>query len=92
MAITNSKIGHQSPAESLPPFRFKTVNTFTWGTGGNTAVVADQYCNANSVPSWFVSGTVPAAGQWAFSMGNGTFTITSSDAESSSLLVYYILL
>jgi len=92
MAITNAKIGHQSPTQSIPGLRFKTVNTFTWGSGGNTAVVADEYCNANSIIVVNVTGTTPQAGHWAIVAGNQTFTITSSDSESSTLTVSYILL
>lgn len=92
MAITNAKIGHQSPQSQLPPLKYKTINTFTWGSGGNTAVVADSYIDSNSFVDLNVTGTTPATGVWAITYGNGTFTITSSSSESTTLTVQYIVL
>lgn len=87
-------IGHQSPAASLPSFRMKQVNTTTWGAGGNSVTITDDYVFGNSSVFAYVTGTTPAAGTWAISVANGggSFTITSSSPESSTLPIAYIIL
>jgi len=84
--------GHQSPQSSLPPFAFKEVNTTTWGSGGNTVTITDAYVHPNSFIVLQVTGSTPQAGEWAVSVSQGSFTITSSDAESSTLPISYIVL
>lgn len=85
-------INHQSPASSLPPFTQKTVNTTTWGGGGNTSTILDTYISANSIVLVQVTGSVPQSGQWAYAVTPGQVVITSSDSESSSLPISYIIL
>lgn len=85
-------IGHQSPQSSLPPFAVKEVNTTTWGAGGNTCTIADEYIHPNSVIHAYVTGATAPAGQWAYAVTQGQVVITSSDAESSTLAVSYIVL
>lgn len=82
---------HQSPAFSLPPLRMKQINTTTWGTGGNTLTINDPYIFPNSQIEAWVTGTVPAAGQWAYNITAGQCVITSSNAESSTLPISYIV-
>lgn len=84
--------GKQSPQSSLPPLSVKTVNTTTWGSGGNTCTISDEYVHTNSSPIIWVTGTTPAAGNWSWSCTQGTITITSSDAESSTLPLSYVVL
>lgn len=84
--------GKQSPASSLPPFSNKTINTTTWGSTPNTCVISDEYINSNSVVLAYVTGTVPAAGRWSIMITQDTCTITSTDAESSTLPISYIVL
>lgn len=91
MAIGNSNIGHQSPQSSLPPLSQKTINTFTWGTSANTATIVDQYIHPNSQVDAWVTGSVPQAGQWAYAITQGQCIITSSDSESSTLPVSYVV-
>lgn len=91
MAAGNLNVGHQSPQSSLPPLSQKQVNTFTWGTGGNTVTITDPYVHLNSQVDCWVTGTVPQAGQWAITVANGSFTLTSSDSESTTLPVSYIV-
>lgn len=91
MAAGNLNVGHQSPQSSLPPLSQKTINTFTWGTGGNSVTITDPYVHPNSQVDWWVTGTVPPAGQWAVVVNQGSFTLTSSDSESSTLPVSYIV-
>lgn len=83
---------HQSPAYSLPSFRQKQLNTTTWGTGGNTCTIKDSYVFPNSYVDVTPNGTTPPNGRWAVSLGTGQFTITSSDAESSTLSISYVIL
>jgi len=96
MAITSGP--HQSPQSSVPQLQYKTKNTFTWGTGGNTVTITDPYIVGNSFVHLNVTGTTPAVGKWAITYtptttsASGSFTITSSDVEQSTLTVEYIVL
>lgn len=83
--------GHQSPQSSLPPLSQKTVNTGTWGSGGNTCTITDPYIRANSQVDAWVTGSVPQAGQWAYAVTNGQCVITSSSSESSTLPIAYVV-
>jgi len=85
-------INHQSPGFSLPSFRMKQVNTTTWGSGGNTKTITDTYIFANSKVDVWVTGATPANGNWAYAVTEGQVVITSSDAESSTLPIAYIVL
>lgn len=91
MAATNLNTNHQSPASSLPPLSQKTVNTFLWGNGGNSVTITDEYCHPNSQIEAWVTGTVPAAGQWAYTITEGSFTITSGSSESTTLPIAYVI-
>ncbi len=84
--------GHQSPQSSLPPLSQKQVNTTTWGAGGNTCTVTDEYVHPNSTILVQVTGTVPPADFWAIAVSQGSFTITSGSGESSTLALSYIVL
>ena len=85
-------VGHQSPQSSLPPLAFKTLNTTTWGSTANTCTITDEYIHSNSVVIAFVTGTTPAAGRWSYTVSQGSVAITSSDAESSTLPISYIVI
>lgn len=78
-------------AEYDPAFRFKTITTTTWGAGGTTKTITDPKITTNSQIEIWVTGSTPAAGQWAFTYSQGSVLITSSNSESSTLpLSYYI--
>lgn len=83
---------HQSPQSSLPPLSAKQVNTGTWGANSNTCLITDAEIHPNSVVLAFVTGATAAAGNWAYAVAQGSVTITSSDSESSTLPVAYIVL
>ncbi len=84
---------HQSPQSSLPPFSLKQVNTGTWGANSNTCLITDAYIHSNSVVIAYVTGTgAQAAGNWSYVIAQGTCTITSSDSESTSLPIAYIVI
>ncbi len=84
---------HQSPQSSLPPLKLKTVNTTTWGAGGTTTTISDPYISTNSAIFIWVTGSVPANGTgWAQVVTSGQVVITSTDAESSTLPISYIVL
>ena len=85
-------VGHQSPQSSLPPLHLKTVNTTTWGAGGTTVTITDEYCHPNSQPDCWVTGSNPQAGNWAYTVNEGNFVITSSSSESSTLPISYVIL
>lgn len=84
--------GKQSPQSSLPSLAYKTISTTTWGSTANTCTITDEYIHPNSVVLAYVTGTTPAAGRWSYTVTQGSVAITSSDAESSSLAVSYIIL
>lgn len=83
--------GHQSPQSSLPPLSLKTINTLLWGPGGSTLTITDEYIHANSQVDTWVTGAVPAVGQWAYAITQGQCVITSSDAESATLPISYVI-
>ena len=84
--------GKQSPQSSLPPFALKTINTTTWGATPNSCTISDEYIHPNSVVVAYVTGATPAAGRWSYAVTQGQVVITSSDAESSSLPISYIVI
>lgn len=84
--------GKQSPQSSLPPLSNKTISTTTWGATANTCTITDEYVHPNSVVLAYVTGTTPAAGRWSYTVTQGSVAITSTDAESSTLPVSYIIL
>lgn len=92
MAFTSTNNGHQSPQSSLPPLSVKVINAGTWGGSATTCVITDEYIHANSIVLAWVTGTTPAAGRWSYTMSQGSATITSTDSESSTLPVSYIIL
>lgn len=83
---------HQSPQSSLPPLSVKQVNTGTWGGSANTCLITDAYIHSNSTVIVWVTGTTPAAGRWSYTVAQGSVTITSSDGESSTLALAYVVL
>jgi hypothetical protein len=85
-------VGHQSPQSSLPPLSVKTLNTTTWGSTANTCTISDEYIHTNSVVIAYVTGTTAPAGRWAYTITQGQVVITSSDAESSTLAISYIVI
>lgn len=85
-------VGHQSPASNLAPFAYKIINTTTWGSTPNTCTIADAYINSNSFVLVYVTGLTPAAGRWSYTITQDQLVITSTDAESSSLPISYIVL
>jgi hypothetical protein len=82
---------HQSPQSSMPPLAVKQINTGTWGANSNTCVITDPYIHTNSELDIWVTGTTPQNGQWAYVYAQGQVTITSSDAESSTLPINYVV-
>ena len=85
-------VGKQSPQSSLPPLAYKDINTTTWGAGGNSCTITDEYIHPNSVVLAYVTGATAAAGNWAYTVTQGQLVITSSDSESSGLTIAYIVL
>lgn len=88
---SQTNFGHQSPQSSLPPLSQKTVNTGTWGSGGNTLTILDEYIHANSQIEAWVTGSVPQSGQWAYAITQGQCVITSSDSENPALPIAYLI-
>ncbi len=88
---SQANFGHQSPQSSLPAFAVKTINTGTWGAGGNTLTILDDYIKPNSQVEIWVTGTTPAAGQWSYVITAGSCVVTSSSSESSSLPISYFI-
>lgn len=85
-------VNHQSPQSNLSPLAYKTVNTTTWGSVANTCTISDTYLNSNSVILAYVTGATPAAGRWSYAITDNQVVITSTDAESSTLPISYIVL
>ena len=88
---SQSGFGKQSPQSSLPPLSMKQVNTGTWGSGGNTLTILDEYIHPNSQVDVWVTGSTPQAGNWSYTITQGSCVITSSNAESSTLPIAYVI-
>lgn len=83
-------INHQSPQELIPALSVKQLNTTTWGSNANACTISDSKIHPNSMV-FVQSGSAPA-GRWGFTVTQGQLVISSSDAESSSLALTYIVL
>jgi hypothetical protein len=83
--------GKQSPQSSLPPLALKTINTTTWGSTAGSCTITDEYIHLNSQVDAWVTGTTPAAGQWSYVVTQGQVIIYSSNSESSTLPISYVI-
>lgn len=72
--------------------RYKAPATVLWGSTANTCTITDPKCTPNSMIVINVTGATPAAGRWAVVTSSGSIVITSTDAESATLPLEYILL
>lgn len=91
-AITLTSGPHQSPQSSLPPFSAKQINTGLWGGTAGSCTIVDEYIHSNSTVIAYVTGATPAAGRWSYAVTQGQVVITSSDSESSTLPISYIVI
>lgn len=96
----------QSPQRYAPEFFEVTPGSQTWGSGGNTCTVTDANVMANTIPvivktsatigNWYVSAITPTSsstsGAGVITVTDGSFTITSSDVESSGVTFKYKLI
>ncbi len=92
MAQTPTTTGNHSFQNYDGWARYKVPATVLWGSTANTCVVTDAKVSTNSFVEVNVTGTTPQAGRWAVTASTGSFTITSSDAESATLPISYIIL
>jgi len=72
--------------------RYKTPATVLWGSTPNTCTITDAKIATNSFVLAYVTGATPAAGRWSYAVTNGQVVITSSDGESATLPVSYIII
>ena len=72
--------------------RYKSPATVTWGSTPNTCTITDDKITTNSAVIAWVTGSTPAAGNWSYTTSVGSVVITSSDGESSTLPISYIIL
>lgn len=80
-----------SLANDFPGLRYKKIATTTWGAGGTSTTITDANISPNSQLELWVTGTVPQAGQWAYTYNEGNVVITSSASESSTLPLSYFI-
>lgn len=92
MAFVATSANHESPQDLTPALSQKQLNTGIWGTGGNTCLITDAKFHPNSFVLAYATGTVPPNGFWAYSVSQGTCTITSSNPENSTLAMAYIII
>ena len=72
--------------------RYKSPATVLWGSTANTCTITDPKVTPNSFLVVNVTGTTPAAGRWSWTTSAGQIVITSTDAESATLPLEYIIL
>lgn len=81
----------QQPTQYDPAFSIPSSPTRIWLTSGNTDVVFDASVHPSSGIVVTPVSSVPA-GFWKVVVGQGTFTVTSSDSESAGLTYNYTIL
>ena len=85
-------MSNRNHANYLSSFKYDDVedSSETW-TSGNTKTITNAHVRANSFIPDFMH-TSAFNGSWHISaISNGSFTITSSDAESGATFKYRIL-
>ena len=70
-----------------PSLRFDSRDTQTW-TSGTTKTVTDGAVTSRSII--LVTPSVLPAGHWKIVVSSGSFTITSTDAETSVTFNYIV--
>lgn len=90
MAITVGAAGYSSvkPGQYDPSWGVPCPQR-VWGTTGNTDVVIDASVHPGNCIIW-TPLSLPA-GEWKVVVGQGTFTITSTDSESAGLIYNYFI-
>lgn len=79
----------QQPAQYFPTGIIISPAARIWGTTGNTDVVIDATVSPGCTIT--VTPTSLPAGFWKVVVGQGTFTVTSSDSESAGLTYNYTI-
>lgn len=74
----------------IPYLKYKTVQTRTWASAGNTDTVTDSAVYANSLI--FIMPTSAFAGRWYVTVSDGSFIVTSSDAENVTVTYDYLII
>ena len=72
-----------------PALRYGDRDSQTWAANGNTHTVTNSKVTASSLI--FLQHTSDHDGRWYITVANGSFTITSSDAESTSVTFNYLI-
>ena len=88
MAVTVGAAGYSSakPGQYDPSWGVPCPNRL-WGTTGNTDVVIDASVHTGNCV--IITPTTATAGRlYVSSVGNGTFTVTSSSSETATTTAY----
>lgn len=83
-------MSNRNHASYIPSFKADAVenSSETWASG-NTKTVTNA--NVKSRSTIFIMHTSAYAGRWSIACSDGSFTITSSDAETNATFKYRIL-
>ena len=73
-----------------PALRYGDRTSVTWATNGNTNTVTNSKITASSHP--IILHTSAYAGRWHITVSDGSFLITSSDSETTSVTFNYLIL
>lgn len=77
-------------ADYNPSLKHTLRQSQTWGTPGNTVTISNAHIKSTSMI--FIHHTSDHAGRWWISaISNGSFTITSSDAETADVTFKYLI-
>ena len=77
-------------ADYLPFLRYKTANSVTWTTTGNTHTVTNGDVKANA--HICIQHTSVPVGTWSITVSNGSFLVTSSDVEAATNTTFNYLI
>jgi hypothetical protein len=87
MAVTVGAAGYSSvkPGQYDPSWGVPCPNRI-WATTGNTDIVIDA--SVHPTDCILITATTAQAGTWHVTVGQGTFTVTSTDSESATTTAY----
>jgi len=91
MAITVGAAGYSSakPGQYDPSWGVPCPQR-VWATTGNTDVVIDASVHPTDCILFTAVGSIPN-GNWKITVGQGTFTVTSSDSETAGTTYNYFI-
>ena len=87
--VTDSVSNEDTAIKALPITQWRPVHSGTFASGANSYVMTDATVTANSIIDVYAQGT--PVGAWTVSSTGGSFTIYSSQVETSNMAFKYFI-